>query len=633
MSLSLSQQVGVGTAGNVAADPVGTRVTQGVARCQVEHLGRAPLIGLVLLIILAASIRFYGLDREGLWGDEYIQVITYELPPHYTVQEAIGHHGLGPLDFLVGWVIHRIHPTVWAYRLPAAVWGVVGVVACFFLVTRLASWREGLIAAGLLCFCRMHLILSQEARPYSMALAFLLILLILLLRAIEKPTWRRIMLYGFMCYLCPLTRSFTPMVFQTALGIVLGVAFIFAWRTDRQGRSEQTRVLKRLWVATILAGVATLPMLAYSLYSPMTRVYTVLPSDFKQNAWEGSHELVAKLLQNAGTVGKTLLASCGPWVLTLAVVGMLLSMRRWRALPLGGRCVFAVMLLVGPIFVTVFSSVVYVQTLVDRYNFYLMPIAAAFAAIAVVALIHWLSRITHGQSVLRWASVSVLLATVFAYPIAVSADEVQCYRRRDWRGAAAFLEELVTSNDVVAVLSERVFGRAQRPFRGKHDWPREKRPLAEAMWTLATSDSHFHRLIKRTGRCYLVLDYPVLPQAKDAYLSRGLQTAPPGFQLVKFRGLDLLLREQWNGTLLEELLAGCDELLKIPRLDPSTNAVVFALKARILQQLDQPEQASSCYLRAQELVPNHQRQLFEHATATWTDRLSTDQYLEAGKSP
>ncbi len=621
MSLSTLKCPGIGITGEVPADPACPHAAQNTVRCQAQRLDRRPLVGLGLVLVLAVGIRFHGLDREGLWGDEYIQVITYELPPHYLVLEAVGHHGLGPLDFLVGWVIHRIHPSVWAYRMPAAVWGVVGVAACFFLVKRLASWREGLIAAGLLCSCRMHLVLSQEARPYSMALAFLLILLILLLRAMEEPTWRRILLYGIMCYLCPLTRSFTPMVFQAALGIVFGVALLFSWRADRSGVSEQTRALKRLWVATVVAGMATMPMLAYSLYSPTTRVYTVLPSDFKQNAWGGSHALVAKLIQNVGVVWETLLANFGPWVVVLAVAGILLTMRRWRSLSLGGRCVFAVMLLVGPIFLIVFSSVVYVRALVDRYNFYLMPIAAAFAALAVVALIHWMAHVAREQRVLRWASVSVLLATVFAYPTVVSAEEAQCYRNRDWRGAAAFLKDVVTPDDVVAVLTERVFGASQRPFRGKHDWPKEDRPLAEAMWTLATSESHFNRLIKQTGRCYLVLDYPVEPQARDTYLSWGLQTAPPGFQLAKFRGLDILIRDQWDGSLMAELLAGCDELLKIPRLHPSTNAIVFVLKARLLQHLGRMDEAAECYQDACALVPADQMDLFKHSTAAWSDAL------------
>ncbi len=577
------------------------------------RMGTGTAIALLAILVVATTIRFYGLDREGLWGDEYIQVAEYSLPPHYTALNAMNHHGIGPLDFLIGWVVHRVSPSVWAYRVPAAFCGVLAVAACFSLVRRLASVEAGLIAAGLLCLCPMHVVLSQEVRPYSIALLLLLLTLILFIRALEQPTVRRVAAFGFMAFMCPLTRSFTGVVFQLSLWLVLSIVLLRARRTKLPDRERIA--VKRLWVATLAAGIATLPMFCYILYS--LRVYTVLPSGYKQNFWGTSGQLVERMTRNAQVISEALGASFGPGLIVLAFVGLAVSLVKWKHLRLEVRCTLATLLLVGPIFFIVFAVMVRYQTMYPRYSFYLMPIVACFAAIGAASALAWLRTVLARRPTAKGFVVIAVIVGVFAYPVSMSAGGIGAYRRLDWRGCAAYLGEVVTPDDVVLVLSERPFGQPQITFRGKHDWERSKRPLAEALWTFATSDSHFERLTRKTGRCYTVITYLIEPQSKDAYLAQGLQGAPHGYRLVKFRGLDVLVRERSNGNLFGEILETCDDLLETPRIYESTNAVVHALKARVALHLGLNGEAAESYAAARSLVDPTHLDTFDHLTSSW----------------
>ena len=582
------------------------------------RLDKGVIIALGIILLLATSIRFTGLDREGLWGDEYFQVAEYRLPPHYTALNALDRHGLGPLDFLIGWVVHRISPTILAYRLPAATFGVLGVAACFFLVRRLASWQAGLIAAALLCVCRMHLLLSQEARPYSIAVVLMLVTLILLLRAFERPTLGRVVAYGAALFLVPLTRLFTGCMFEFTLALVLTAAL---WRTRRDKSAESIRpAIKRLWVATVAAGVATLPMFAYVLYS--LRVYTVLPSGYKQNFWETSGAFGDKFLHNLSVMGDALYASFGPIVLLLAAIGVVYLLANRRRLTLPVQCVFAVMLLIAPVYLLVFSTMVQYQTVFHRYSFFLMPIVASLAAVAAAAILVQMSAVLRRNLVTRRVAACVLIVGTLAYPAAMSAEETRSYRRLDWRGSVAQLGEFITANDVIMVLSDRPFGRPQITFRGKQDWPRSKRPLAEALWTFAYSDSHFDRLCKQTGRSYTVITYMIEPQSEDAYLAHGLQASPPGSELTKYRGMDVLVPNSFSGNLFEDMILQCDELLTLSREHESANAVVLALKARLLHRLHRDTEAIESYRAARALVPSAQLELFDHMTSPWAEDLA-----------
>ncbi len=585
-------------------------------------------IWLVLILGVAAGLRLHGLDREGYWGDEYLQVNSYRLPLQYTVWHAISRHGFGPPDFIIGWLAYRISPTVWMCRLPAALWGVASIWFCFLLGRRLFSWHAGLFAAAILTFCRLHLVLSQEARPYAICLAMMLATLLLLLRSFETPSLGRLLLYGAVAVIATTTRSFIPFVFMAVIVSALTLAVAIHRRPLKTCEPGNTtwHTLRRVWIATLIAGALSLAWIV-ALLSSLNALPGPLaflrsgsqPSTprFVQNVYELDLSWIAQITRNSWIAIHSLWSNLGFVVLGLALAGIacVIATRKRTSLPT--RCVLFVMLTAGPAVTIAYAFVGGAHLFYDRYNFYLMPMAALFASYPLSLAVAWIARKLRSRRSLAMPGIVATICLAISYPVAATLTEAQSFRRIDWQGCAAYLKTRVTGDDVILTLTDAPFGRVQKRFFGKYEWPSEGRALCEAAWTLAISDSHFDRLGQRRGRIYAAVVREVPPQSEHLFHTTGLREPPAGFDLVKFRGLDLLVERAPQALLPRHTLAICDMLANLPLASPSTKVIPLTLKARMLARLGLPEQAQASYAAARSLVGPKQIELFEHATASW----------------
>ena len=132
---------------------------------------RLDTIAVPVLLVLAFVARFWrdGSIPEGLWFDEAdrgldaVRILTERyLPPVYAptfIQEPVG-------------IRYLITPLVWllgrdpmALRLPAIVFGTLGVVAIYLLARVLYGWRVGIVAGALAIGFVWHLNFSRVAFP------------------------------------------------------------------------------------------------------------------------------------------------------------------------------------------------------------------------------------------------------------------------------------------------------------------------------------------------------------------------------------------------------------------------------------------------------------------------------------
>jgi len=99
----------------------------------------------------------------------------------------------------------------------------------------------------------------------------------------------------------------------------------------------------------------------------------------------------------------------------------------------------------------------------------------------------------------------------------------------------------------------------------------------------------------------------------------GLQTAPPGMQLRKFRRLDLLWFDGPPISLTSDIARLTDALLGVngPPLikdAPSSRAMVHALRTRMLTQLGNIRWAAREYAAARAAVPEDRLGYFDAKT-------------------
>lgn len=175
---------------------------------------KAHPLALALIVVSAAALRFYGLEIQPFWNDEFN---TWGVASRDTLLGVMDEtSGVHPWGYFL--VVHAFRSVLgdaeWALRLPSAIAGALAVPAVYALGSRLYSYREGLVAALILALSREPLHQSQEARMYSV-LVLLVILCTYLwvpvlraLRAGEKPPLGSLVGYVLVAAACAYTHNF-----------------------------------------------------------------------------------------------------------------------------------------------------------------------------------------------------------------------------------------------------------------------------------------------------------------------------------------------------------------------------------------------------------------------------------------
>ena len=169
-----------------------------VASAERGRRSEGPFVAVILVgtIGLAAALRAYSLDT-GLWYDEilmHVQESSKSYGEIFTTYDSKNQHFLYTL--LARLAMDCFGDTAWALRLPAALFGVLGVAALYAFAREVADASEALLATALLAFSYHHVWFSQNARGYSGVLFWALLSSALLLRALGDGRQRWWALYA-----------------------------------------------------------------------------------------------------------------------------------------------------------------------------------------------------------------------------------------------------------------------------------------------------------------------------------------------------------------------------------------------------------------------------------------------------
>lgn len=485
-----------------------------------------------------------------------------------------------PLDYLLGWAIHQINPSLWAMRAPAAAFGIVSIALTYLLARRFADWNTSLIAAGLVAFSPFHFQMSQTARPYTIFLAALLLMIWALVAALDQPHWRRLVLFGGSAMLMTLTRGMAPSVILLATAITLG-AFALVVREPR------SRIgLRRAWVVTMTVGVFAAGVTAFLIEAD--RSWSVLSAAGASGLQGPSAMRIGRLIQNLlhwADAPSLYFAGAAACVLVFAGVGAVCTVAAWRRIPIPGRVVMTLFTIAGPLFLLVYTVAVREWPLAPRYAFFLLPFVATLSSIGAVGLANlFAQRLGIRESASRWIGL-VAGVLLIATPAGAALIQSRSYSNPDWRGCATYLRDRVSADDIIIVIQDRPVGEYQSTFWGKYEWPDSfDAPLAESAQTFVTSSSHWNRLLRQSGRCYLVIYHQVVGDTANAYRRAGLRRAPTGATMTKFRGLDLL-EFQTSDRGLVAVREACRAALTIPMVHEDIWTIPKALITKIERKL------------------------------------------------
>jgi hypothetical protein len=220
---------------------------------------RRSAILLGVLLVCAAALRLYRVGDEE-WLDEiltHVLVSRLDLAELATSYPSQNQHVLYSLLARVS--IVALGDSTAALRVPAVVFGVLGIAATYVLGRELLSRREALAAAALLTVSDVHVWFSQNARGYTALQFFTVLASILLLRALasdRRTTWAA---WG-------VTLALGAWVHLTMLFVVTGHALLVL-RRRLPGPTRTAALVARL--RGPLLGLAVTAVVTAAVYAPM----------------------------------------------------------------------------------------------------------------------------------------------------------------------------------------------------------------------------------------------------------------------------------------------------------------------------------------------------------------------------
>jgi mannosyltransferase len=219
--------------------------------------GRAALVAVALLMLLAAALRFSTLDLQSYWYNEAATALLTKLSLGDMLDRIPRMEGNPPLYYVLAWVWAKVFGTgEVGLRSLSAVCGTAMVPAAYFVGARLARARAGVVLAALAACSPLLVWFSQEARPYILLALLTALALIAFLRCLESWRTPDLAWWAGLSVLALVTHYF-------ALVVIVPQGVWLAWRSPRR----QAVVLA---AAPIVAVAAALVPLASDQSSPAT---------------------------------------------------------------------------------------------------------------------------------------------------------------------------------------------------------------------------------------------------------------------------------------------------------------------------------------------------------------------------
>ncbi len=154
---------------------------------------------LLLILFLAAALRFYHIDFQSIWLDE-IHTMNEANPKVgfldlYNI--IISGEQMPPFYFYSLYFLFKVFGyTTFVARIYSAIIGVVSIFSIYLLGREIMNKRVGLIAALILTVNPFHLYYSQEARPYIFLFLFTALAFYYIIKFIKSPNRKNALYYG-----------------------------------------------------------------------------------------------------------------------------------------------------------------------------------------------------------------------------------------------------------------------------------------------------------------------------------------------------------------------------------------------------------------------------------------------------
>lgn len=306
--------------------------------------------------------------------------------------------------------------TEWPLRVPAWLFGILGVATLAWFLKDAGFAGAGVVAAFLMALHPWVIRYASEMRGYSMVMALLPVALVFWRRAHCEGTWRWWLAYAGVQW--AILYTYPGVLFTFCFLNILGLALL----AFSSAGADPFRIQWRRWVvANMLAGMAVLQCML-PLYPQVEAYFIYLSERGFVVGWPWFQLTFALTLAGTPWVGVTdahpaLMTQWGDHpvglALVIALAGVLTLVGIFRFLRCGWKGAVVVVSVFVPPVLTVGLSIWKTQMIYSSYVIYALPGLIAFAALGVWVVAIWLRT----RPVGRVTGAAWVMAILIAYAI------------------------------------------------------------------------------------------------------------------------------------------------------------------------------------------------------------------------
>lgn len=202
-------------------------------------------ITLMIILLVGAFLRFYGIGFEDLWLDE-VSTVWFG-SKGYGVSTAVKRiitDLQGPLYFIIiHFWLYVIDVSEATMRIPSAIFGTISIFAIYKLGKYLCNKQVGIYSALILSVSRINFYYSQEARTYTLSTLLTIISFYYFIKFLSESNKFNLGLYIIFTTLLIYTNYFF-------LIIILPQSFYYLWHYNKN--LSVSRILRWIGIQSII---------------------------------------------------------------------------------------------------------------------------------------------------------------------------------------------------------------------------------------------------------------------------------------------------------------------------------------------------------------------------------------------
>ena len=530
---------------------------------QSFNSARLPILkiaGLFLLLSLSLGLRIHNLDYESLYMDELRQVSYYPLSPVQIIFGAASQQQ-PPLDYWIGHIVCSFSYSDFAVRLPAALFGVGAVLLFTLLTAKLCSWPVALVSGTIYSLLSFNLYFSQECRPYSIAIFFLLGVVWSLDRLLDmgERRWSRAIVFFLFAIGFLFSRTLSPLVVTFVLLIILASYSVFSFIKGGFSFSESCN-------RAILA--ALLVVLALLFYYP---IFVNILGQGPLMGVKPGRFLNTILKIDLLPLWKAYVVQTEPLSRPVLVLLLVCPWLAWRKGEFHGKRLWTMTAILLPAAALLNVIVFQAETngvFRPPYAIYLLPLSLFLAAVAVQ---HFLDMIEKLWSPRFCRFLSLFLAIFFiSVSIGSAVDFKSVKKKTDWRNLCSYLVSTAGDRQLLLFDSLAPYGNWEPTLYG---FPRyysgKSQTLGMAQIPFVSAkfpgSSYEPVLILFKWREYSLTPdsrYPFIPISDELKsINYEVLTQDSNLAVTEFVGFSVIRLEESSGSLAKDTYVLVERLL------------------------------------------------------------------------